>query len=49
VARRSNPERRLAALLGAAIEAIARDLARQQAADGEGANTLITAAVTGDR
>ncbi len=36
-----------AALLGAAIEAIARDLARQQAADGEGANTLITAAVTG--
>jgi len=38
-----------AALLGAAIEAIARDLARQQAADGEGANTLITAAVTGAR
>ena len=36
-----------AALLGAAIEAIARDLARQQAADGEGASTLITAAVTG--
>ena len=36
-----------AALLGVAIEAIARDLARQQAADGEGANTLITAAVTG--
>ncbi|HEY6013037.1 MAG TPA: bifunctional ornithine acetyltransferase/N-acetylglutamate synthase, partial [Candidatus Limnocylindrales bacterium] len=36
-----------AARLGAAIEAIARDLARQQAADGEGASTLITAAVTG--
>ena len=28
--------------LGAAIEAVARDLARQQAADGEGATTLIT-------
>ena len=38
-----------AAALWAAIEAIARDLARQQAADGEGANTLITAAVTGAR
>src|SRR5213078_2863165 len=36
-------------VLGAAIEAIARDLARQQAADGEGASTLITAAVTGAR
>ncbi len=35
--------------LGAAIEAIARDLARQQAADGEGASILITAAVTGAR
>jgi len=35
--------------LGAAIEAVARDLARQQAADGEGASTLITAAVTGAR
>lgn len=35
-----------AAHLGAAIEAIARDLARQQAADGEGASTLITASVT---
>ena len=34
-------------VLGAAIEAIARDLARQQAADGEGASTLITASVTG--
>ena len=35
--------------LGAAIEAVARDLARQQAADGEGATTLITAVVTGAR
>jgi glutamate N-acetyltransferase/amino-acid N-acetyltransferase len=33
--------------LGAAIEAVARDLARQQAADGEGATILITCAVTG--
>jgi glutamate N-acetyltransferase/amino-acid N-acetyltransferase len=38
-----------AAGLGAAIEAIARDLARQQAADGEGASTLITTTVTGAR
>jgi glutamate N-acetyltransferase/amino-acid N-acetyltransferase len=38
-----------AAALGAAIEAVARDLARQQAADGEGASTLITASVTGAR
>ncbi len=38
-----------AARLGAAIEAVARDLARQQAADGEGASTLITATVTGAR
>jgi glutamate N-acetyltransferase/amino-acid N-acetyltransferase len=36
-----------AAILGTAIEAIARDLARQQAADGEGATILITCAVTG--
>ncbi len=36
-----------AAVLGEAIEAVARDLARQQAADGEGAATLITAVVTG--
>jgi len=36
-----------AAVLGAAIETIGRDLARQQAADGEGAATLITAVVTG--
>ncbi len=38
-----------AAALGAAIEAVARDLARQQAADGEGATILITAQVTGAR
>jgi glutamate N-acetyltransferase/amino-acid N-acetyltransferase len=38
-----------AAALGSAIEAVARDLARQQAADGEGASTLITAAVIGAR
>jgi glutamate N-acetyltransferase / amino-acid N-acetyltransferase len=38
-----------ASLLGVAIEAVARDLARQQAADGEGASTLITATVSGAR
>jgi glutamate N-acetyltransferase/amino-acid N-acetyltransferase len=38
-----------AGALGAAIEAVARDLARQQAADGEGASTLITTVVTGAR
>ena len=36
-----------AASLGRAIEAVARSLARQQAADGEGATTLITCQVTG--
>jgi glutamate N-acetyltransferase/amino-acid N-acetyltransferase len=36
-----------AVVLGRALEAVARDLARQQAADGEGAATLITAVVTG--
>jgi glutamate N-acetyltransferase/amino-acid N-acetyltransferase len=36
-------------VLGAAIEAVARDLARQQAADGEGASTLITTVVRGAR
>jgi glutamate N-acetyltransferase/amino-acid N-acetyltransferase len=36
-------------LLGPAIEAVARDLARQQAADGEGATTLITCQVSGAR
>lgn len=38
-----------AVALGAAIEAVARDLARQQAADGEGATILITTQVTGAR
>jgi glutamate N-acetyltransferase/amino-acid N-acetyltransferase len=33
--------------LGRAIESIARDLARQQAADGEGATTLLTCQVSG--
>ena len=36
-----------AAALGSAIEAVARSLARQQAADGEGATTLITCQVSG--
>ncbi len=36
-----------AATLGTAIEAVARDLARQQAADGEGATTLIECGVEG--
>jgi glutamate N-acetyltransferase/amino-acid N-acetyltransferase len=36
-----------ATALAAAVEAVARDLARQQAADGEGASTLITAVVGG--
>ncbi|MFI5227285.1 MAG: bifunctional ornithine acetyltransferase/N-acetylglutamate synthase, partial [Candidatus Limnocylindrales bacterium] len=35
--------------LAAAVEAVARDLARQQAADGEGATTLITCQVSGAR
>lgn len=38
-----------AVAIGSAIESVARDLARQQAADGEGASTLITAVVTGAR
>ncbi len=33
--------------LGGALEAVARDLARQQAADGEGATTLLTCQVSG--
>jgi glutamate N-acetyltransferase/amino-acid N-acetyltransferase len=37
------------AALGRAVEAVARSLARQQAADGEGATTLITCAVSGGR
>jgi glutamate N-acetyltransferase/amino-acid N-acetyltransferase len=36
-----------AGVLADAIEAVARDLARQQAADGEGASTLITCQVSG--
>ncbi len=35
------------AALSAAVEAVARDLARQQAADGEGATCLLTCQVTG--
>jgi glutamate N-acetyltransferase/amino-acid N-acetyltransferase len=35
------------AALSAAVEAVARSLARQQAADGEGATTLITCVVSG--
>ncbi|MFL5679671.1 MAG: bifunctional ornithine acetyltransferase/N-acetylglutamate synthase [Chloroflexota bacterium] len=42
-----DPGSAAAAALGGAIEAVARDLARQQAADGEGATTLITAQVSG--
>jgi glutamate N-acetyltransferase/amino-acid N-acetyltransferase len=38
---------RQAVELGRAIEAVARDLARQQAADGEGATTLVTCQVSG--
>jgi glutamate N-acetyltransferase/amino-acid N-acetyltransferase len=38
---------RQAVELGKAIEAVGRDLARQQAADGEGAATLITCQVSG--
>ncbi len=36
-----------ASALAAAVEAVARDLARQQAADGEGATCLLTCQVTG--
>jgi glutamate N-acetyltransferase/amino-acid N-acetyltransferase len=36
-----------AATLGRALEAVARDLARQQAADGEGATILLTCQVSG--
>ena len=38
-----------AATFAAVLEAVARSLARQQAADGEGATTLITCAVSGGR
>jgi len=37
------------AVLAGAVEAVARDLARQQAADGEGATTLLTCQVSGAR
>ncbi len=40
-------DHRARAALTAGIEAVARDLARQQAADGEGAATLITCQVSG--
>jgi len=43
------PDTAEAAMLGGAIEAVARSLARQQAADGEGATTLITCQVSGAR
>ena len=36
-------------ILAGAVEAVARDLARQQAADGEGATTLLTCQVSGAR
>jgi glutamate N-acetyltransferase / amino-acid N-acetyltransferase len=38
-----------ASTFGAALEAVARDLARQQASDGEGATILVTAQVSGAR
>jgi len=41
------PASREAEQLAAAVEAVARSLARQQAADGEGATTLITCQVSG--
>jgi glutamate N-acetyltransferase/amino-acid N-acetyltransferase len=41
------PGTREAAELGRAIEAVGRELARQQAADGEGAATLVTCQVSG--
>ncbi len=41
------PETDEAQLLSGAIEAVARSLARQQAADGEGATTLLTCQVSG--
>jgi glutamate N-acetyltransferase/amino-acid N-acetyltransferase len=44
---RVEPRTAAARILRQAIEAVARDLARQQAADGEGASTLITCQVSG--
>ena len=46
-ARGGRARRRATRPSGAAIEAVGRDLARQQAADGEGAKALITCQVTG--
>ena len=46
-ARHLNGRSAEAAALESAINAVARDLARQQAADGEGATTLITCQVSG--
>jgi glutamate N-acetyltransferase / amino-acid N-acetyltransferase len=46
-AARVEPRSAAASTLGKAIEAVARDLARQQAADGEGATTLICCQVSG--
>jgi glutamate N-acetyltransferase/amino-acid N-acetyltransferase len=43
------PDTAEAATLGRAITAVARSLARQQAADGEGATTLVTCGVSGAR
>jgi glutamate N-acetyltransferase/amino-acid N-acetyltransferase len=43
------PDSAEATILGSAIEAVARSLARQQAADGEGATTLLTCQVSGAR
>jgi glutamate N-acetyltransferase/amino-acid N-acetyltransferase len=43
------PDTAEAGTLGSAIEAVARSLARQQAADGEGATTLVTCQVSGAR
>ena len=43
----ADDDARARAALGSAIEAVARDLARQQARDGEGATALITCQVSG--
>ncbi len=43
------PDTPEAATLGGAVTAVARSLARQQAADGEGATTLVTCGVSGAR
>jgi glutamate N-acetyltransferase/amino-acid N-acetyltransferase len=48
-AARVEPGTEGARALGDAIEAVARSLARQQAADGEGATTLLTCQVSGAR